>query len=1557
MTTPLHFQPPDTFQRDIAGTKHTQLAAVMQDAQAPSDTLPTRDQESNASTKDVTMTHPPDETTQDNQSESGAEPKNRDGNPKDGTRVQTFPSQATNLDIAASIPDFYRVLDLIYDRGSGGLVDKIIIEQESLGRFINVLRPNAYTSITKVDFSALDHVQVRAIGLYGSKSAIVDFLHHNAIVDEETALAMLRPTDTSIDPTQPTLRSGMYVHMRGGEDIMHVVYWPEDTTWDDNCVSSVSKNRVTFMRYLTKICDQVVCLMSDEHAKAIVWRRNDADSDQESDEDEDGDAGRLFAFEVSKTNEQEEGVAAHPGFEIRNHLLSASNTPHSVSAPPALFRPRLVRGEMEQGVITAQHVAEQRKVKHETDTVSEFRLKDILQKNSVRLSETLPTEALEILFSMKCPFKPSVQDAISQYRVSVSNVKKGAADKLKKDLDEMLDRVDKDGGQLLASITEMLMSYIMTKFPLLAGGGIHSAGVPKDPKDVPLPPDQDYLQNLCVMFQGVSRLIHEAPNAKKLNAVAADRYKTLKERILGLEYLLGTETSLTDHERRDLVTTTLRDGFDKPSKSGVRRLIDASKRAVAFAIGTESSSSRVVDVPEDVVDVDDRDFLLRLPDIVGRSPLLLESGAEVTELAVNHFSTHVKREAQDLSRKIRKIQRDICKEQITRECQINERNRLENLRVGILSVLRSNWENDRARMTTTIELLEEDRQYYTYSRMKSYRIRTVNEMFTEPEVCYTLHPLELRQDDAHRMREDTSHIPHPQLRSHSSMSFTLPVDTYIVYAHRLSQSRLLLVTRDHTGEARVYVSSVTSLQSALQGKRPLKELKPDKIGENFLLAYDETKRILAVCGGMSNTGHSRLQLHTFIFDETYASLQGMGTSVNLNPWYDSDGVTITHMEFVNGVEELLFVDNFSRARIFSLVTQQFRPATLQLHKRPSSIHSTPDGSCFFAIDEPAEDSDVVALRAYHWTSFGSSEGIKVDVPKATLGDCVVTSLLCRENVYLIGVDLTDSVLRSVSFKITRRMTAFTFKEKGGPRNGRKEQATSHNSLIDCHMDLWTRFPVVPAVRRETVVSALREPKSRIFVLNVDPTPVEPHFSTLISEFKRLTHKPVGDELKNIHVHALSHNMFLRRYPLDLSTFCAGEWLVELICLIPIHIAITRDNRFLPLKDGVWSPEVERSLLGAEVAKIVDSISFGWYESLFQSYMATKPVKVVSSMGEQSVGKSFALNHLVDTSFAGSAMRTTEGVWMSVTPTDQALIVALDFEGVHSIERSAQEDSLLVLFNTAISNLVLFRNNFAFSRDITGLFQSFQSSASVLDPEANPMLFQSTLVIIIKDVAPHDTNDIKKEFHLKFQQIVQAEQAMNFISRLHRDRVDIVPWPLLGSRQFYTLFKAIKKSLDEQTVTHHGGAIFLQTMKTLMAKLKINDWGAMSQTLAAHRVHLLLSLLPKAMAFGAAEIIPDYEPLVTFLDGTVDTRVEHVRAWVSINTAKFGSDQSEVQQLFLTTTRVPTLAELIIAASGCVSLKVLSIAMLNLVDYLVTALGILEVIYVMLLRIYAGNVAI
>ncbi|OAX35065.1 hypothetical protein K503DRAFT_664800, partial [Rhizopogon vinicolor AM-OR11-026] len=235
------------------------------------------------------------------------------------------------------------------------------------------------------------------------------------------------------------------------------------------------------------------------------------------------------------------------------------------------------------------------------------------------------------------------------------------------------------------------------------------------------------------------------------------------------------------------------------------------------------------------------------------------------------------------------------------------------------------------------------------------------------------------------------------------------------------------------------------------------------------------------------------------------------------------------------------------------------------------------------------------------------------------------------------------------------------------------------------------------------------------------------------------------------------------------------------------------------------------------------------------------------------------------------------------------------KGVHSIERSAQEDTLLVLFNTAISNLVLFRNNFALSRDITGLFQSFQSSSTVLDPAANPSLFQSTLVIIIKDVVDSDKAEITKEFALKFQKIVQDEQEANFISRLHAGQLNIVPWPVIESQEFYKLFPTLKRRLDKQKLTHNTAGQFLHVVKTLMAKLKVNDWGALSQSMASHRAQLLLSLLPNTLAFGLQEVNPDPEPLKN-LDDDVPIGMPDTPSEFSLATG--GTQQSSSREAAL-----------------------------------------------------------
>jgi len=68
--------------------------------------------------------------------------------------------------------------------------------------------------------------------------------------------------------------------------------------------------------------------------------------------------------------------------------------------------------------------------------------------------------------------------------------------------------------------------------------------------------------------------------------------------------------------------------------------------------------------------------------------------------------------------------------------------------------------------------------------------------------------------------------------------------------------------------------------------------------------------------------------------------------------------------------------------------------------------------------------------------------------------------------------------------------------------------------------------------------------------------------------------------------------------------------------------------------------------------------------------------------------------------------------------------------------------------------------------------------------------------------------------------VEQEQDSNFISRLHGGNLDIIPWPVIESKEFYKSFTSLKRRLGLQKVSHPTAGEFLHTIKTLMAKLKV-----------------------------------------------------------------------------------------------------------------------------------------
>jgi hypothetical protein len=271
--------------------------------------------------------------------------------------------------------------------------------------------------------------------------------------------------------------------------------------------------------------------------------------------------------------------------------------------------------------------------------------------------------------------------------------------------------------------------------------------------------------------------------------------------------------------------------------------------------------------------------------------------------------------------------------------------------------------------------------------------------------------------------------------------------------------------------------------------------------------------------------------------------------------------------------------------------------------------------------------------------------------EAKVDDFIVIANYERRRIVAVVSDselMVDRPLTSVIYSV--------------PLDYRIEKRAGSNGLLDAYQQMFVKFPVQPCLQtqqlgsmeRRLILMVSEEVSKDTVNLDVLSDSARQYMKRSFDELRKMTSKDVKalNDFKVSVVSGAHATAVLESCFRSIEEVSFSDWLIRAFCLIPIQIAMAAQNRFVPMRDGVMAEISQR-----DMHSIADSITFGmslkfsscdrmfnkitttfagWYENILQYYHDYQ-VKVVSSMGEQSCGKSYMLNHLLGTAFDGSAM--------------------------------------------------------------------------------------------------------------------------------------------------------------------------------------------------------------------------------------------------------------------------------------------------------------------------------
>ncbi|XP_057849511.2 uncharacterized protein LOC131060350 [Cryptomeria japonica] len=695
------------------------------------------------------------------------------------------------------------------------------------------------------------------------------------------------------------------------------------------------------------------------------------------------------------------------------------------------------------------------------------------------------------------------------------------------------------------------------------------------------------------------------------------------------------------------------------------------------------------------------------------------------------------------------------------------------------------------------------------------------------------------------------------------------------------RSGVMIVFIENFNDHSLYLYHCSKIGSDINMNRPFKTFR--RLFD--LLAVDESSRYMALYEKV------KCKIGIYKFNESFRKVDPTGVEVHLEKFTGSS--IITWMHLIPGKMELLIIDNTNRVRLVEIhENPMVKPNNISLSwSHPiSKACISPDGFFLIVFRQSEDDGTdknlpnvgiqleifVLGDMMSHLKTIHLNANPKSNVCDLEQMGLKITNFGSQSHLVLYNYAdspyfLSSHVLKTVIAGEVSMLQKVQNKEK----EVKETEIDGSCSYLGYIYHIFDKFGTTPALFPEDRKSIMFKVvlKSITDLCNGEACikyleallkklrkAKEKNFSNITIDFQADSLKKWTTEFDSLDSDATNDKINRKM----------GVWVRSLICLVPLQIARAENNGVVALKDGLQIPP---SISIVDSVSLANSIRFGLYDAVLDSWKGK--IKVISSMGKQSSGKSYLLNHLSGSLLDVSGGRCTDGVWITVTTTeesadahahggDRCLYVLLDFEGLGSFERTEQEDMPLSVVNAAVSNLTIFnKKDFHLDKDTEIAFKRFQGGINLISPDEK--LFKGLFYIAIKDVDRDDVEDLILEFSDKISQICRKSEE-NFITKMYGGKFEIAAMAPYNRSDYYgDSLSELAETVKETDSFYDNGSTFLRDLKLVISQIVAKDWTSIDSKRVGQIVDVIRRNLKVAINMGCLSFsnADDMQGLVNF----------------------------------------------------------------------------------------------